>query len=141
MIGLVAVARIHVGAHLPIDVVGGVLVGWLAVCLTRLVVGDVGPQRSVPALRAALRRRGIEVARLAPIHGDAANVLVGRHHAHLVDLGFGTDDASVAQRARDVVELLVALSTRVEPASVVAEATDRLGAASVADSVQQGNST
>ncbi|MGW5013777.1 phosphatase PAP2 family protein, partial [Micromonospora chalcea] len=71
VIGLVAVARIHVGAHLPIDVAGGVLVGWLAVCLTRLVVGEVGPQRSVPALRATLRRRGIEVAWLAPIHGDA----------------------------------------------------------------------
>ncbi len=268
VIGLVAVARIHVGAHLPIDVAGGVLVGWLAVCLTRLVVGEVGPQRSVPALRATLRRRGIEVAWLAPIHGDArgsqpwqavttggrrlfvkvtggeqrdadwvyklyrrmryrhvadappylsarqqsehetcltllaaragvripavvttaaapggdavlvqefidaapldavvgpvplaavrdawdqvarlhrvgiahrdlraANVLVGRDHVYLVDLGFGADDASAEQRARDVVELMVALSTRVDPAAVVAAAVDRLGAAAVADSV------
>ncbi|GAB3057638.1 lysylphosphatidylglycerol synthase transmembrane domain-containing protein [Micromonospora schwarzwaldensis] len=268
MIGLVAVARIHVGAHLPIDVVGGVLVGWLAVCLTRLLVGEVGPQRSVPALRAALRRRGFEAVRLTPIHGDArgsqpwqavttdgrqlfvkvtggeqrdadwvyklyrrmryrhladappylsarqqsehetcltllaeragvripavvttaampgddavlvqefidaaplhavvgpvplaavrdaweqvarlhragiahrdlraANVLVGRDRTHLVDLGFGADDASAEQRARDVVELMVALSTRVDPASVVAAAIDRLGVASVADSV------
>ncbi|AXO35292.1 lysylphosphatidylglycerol synthase domain-containing protein [Micromonospora sp. B006] len=268
VIGLVAVARIHVGAHLPIDVAGGVLVGWLAVCLTRLVVGEVGPQRSVPALRATLRRRGIEVARLAPIRGDArgsqpwqavttggrrlfvkvtggeqrdadwvyklyrrmryrhvadappylsarqqsehetcltllaaraavripavvttaaapggdavlvqefidaaplhavvgpvplpavrdawdqvarlhrvgiahrdlraANVLVGRDHVHLVDLGFGADDASAEQRARDVVELMVALSSRVDPACVVAAAIDRLGGAAVADSV------
>ncbi|MFI2714314.1 lysylphosphatidylglycerol synthase domain-containing protein [Micromonospora sp. NPDC018662] len=268
VIGLVAVARIHVGAHLPVDVVGGVLVGWLAVCLTRLAVGEVGPQRSVPALREALRRRGFEVARLAPIHGDArgsqpwqavttdgrrlfvkvtggeqrdadwvyklyrrmryrhvadappylsarqqsehetcltllaerggvrvpavvttaampggeavlvqdfidaaplhavvgpvplavvrdaweqvarlhragiahrdlraANVLVGRDHAHLVDLGFGADDASAEQRARDVVELMVALSTRVDPASVVAGAADRLGVEAVAASL------
>lgn len=268
VIGLVAVARIHVGAHLPIDVAGGVLVGWLAVCLTRLVVGEVGPQRSVPALRATLRRRGIEVARLAPIRGDArgsqpwqavttggrrlfvkvtggeqrdadwvyklyrrmryrhvadappylsarqqsehetcltllaaragvrvpavvttaaapggdavlvqefidaaplhavvgpvplaavrdawdqvarlhrvgiahrdlraANVLVGRDHVYLVDLGFGADDASAEQRARDVVELMVALSGRVDPAGVVAAAIDRLGVAAVADSV------
>ncbi|MDG9675870.1 lysylphosphatidylglycerol synthase domain-containing protein [Micromonospora sp. DH14] len=268
VIGLVAVARIHVGAHLPIDVVGGILVGWLAVCLTRLTIGEVGPQRSVPALRAALRRRGIEVARLTPIHGDArgsqpwqavttdgrhlfakvtggeqrdadwfyklyrrmryrhvadappylsarqqsehetcltllaeragvrtpavvttaatsggdavlvqefidaaalhalvgpiplvavrdaweqvarlhragiahrdlraANVLVGGDRAYLVDLGFGTDDASDEQQARDVVELMVALSSRVAPASVVAEAIDRLGVAVVADSV------
>ncbi|MEV4270095.1 phosphatase PAP2 family protein [Micromonospora aurantiaca (nom. illeg.)] len=70
-IALVAGARIHVGAHLPVDVLGGFLVGWLAVCVTRLVVGEVGPQRSVPALRAALRRRGIDVAGLTPIHGDA----------------------------------------------------------------------
>ena len=268
VIGLVAVARIHVGAHLPIDVAGGVLVGWLAVCLTRLVVGEVGPQRSVPALRATLRRRGIEVASLAPIHGDArgsqpwqavttggrrlfvkvtggeqrdadwvyklyrrmryrhvadappylsarqqsehetcltllaaragvrvpavvttaaapggdavlvqefidaaplhavvgpvppaavrdaweqvarlhragiahrdlraANVLVGRDHVYLVDLGFGADDASAEQRARDVVELMVALSSRVDPAGVVAAAIDRLGVGAVADSV------
>ncbi|MCT2279619.1 Kae1-associated serine/threonine protein kinase [Micromonospora chalcea] len=268
VIGLVAVARIHVGAHLPIDVAGGVLVGWLAVCLTRLVVGEVGPQRSVPALRATLRRRGIEVAWLAPIHGDArgsqpwqavttggrrlfvkvtggeqrdadwvyklyrrmryrhvadappylsarqqsehetcltllaaragvrvpavvttaaapggdavlvqefidaaplhavvepvppaavrdaweqvarlhragiahrdlraANVLVGRDHVYLVDLGFGADDASAEQRARDVVELMVALSSRVDPAGVVAAAIDRLGVRAVADSV------
>ncbi|MET8087197.1 lysylphosphatidylglycerol synthase domain-containing protein [Micromonospora sp. NPDC005237] len=268
VIGLVAVARIHVGAHLPVDVVGGFLVGWLAVCLTRLVVGEVGPQRSVPPLRAALRRRGIDVARWAPIHGDArgsqpwqavttdgrrlfvkvtggeqrdadwfyklyrrvryrhvadtppylsarqqsehetcltllaeragvripavvttaampggdavlvqefidaaplhavvgpvplaavrdaweqlahlhragiahrdlraANVLVGRDRAYLVDLGFGTDDASAEQQARDVVELMVTVSTRVDPASVVAGAIDRLGVAAVADSV------
>ncbi|MBQ1069623.1 lysylphosphatidylglycerol synthase domain-containing protein [Micromonospora sp. D75] len=268
VIGLVAVARIHVGAHLPIDVAGGVLVGWLAVCLTRLVVGEVGPQRSVPALRATLRRRGIEVAWLAPIHGDArgsqpwqavttggrrlfvkvtggeqrdadwvyklyrrmryrhvadappylsarqqsehetcltllaaragvripavvttaaapggdavlvqefidaapldavvgpvplaavrdawdqvarlhrvgiahrdlraANVLVGRDHVYLVDLGFGADDASAEQRARDVVELMVALAGRVDPAGVVDAAIDRLGVAAVADSV------
>ncbi|RBQ09781.1 phosphoesterase PA-phosphatase [Micromonospora sp. LHW51205] len=268
VIGLVAVARIHVGAHLPIDVAGGVLVGWLAVCLARLVVGEVGPQRSVPALRATLRRRGIEVAWLAPIHGDArgsqpwqavttggrrlfvkvtggeqrdadwvyklyrrmryrhvadappylsarqqsehetcltllaaragvripavvttaaapggdavlvqefidaapldavvgpvplaavrdawdqvarlhrvgiahrdlraANVLVGRDHVYLVDLGFGADDASAEQRARDVVELMVALAGRVDPAGVVDAAIDHLGVAAVADSV------
>ncbi|MET8090237.1 lysylphosphatidylglycerol synthase domain-containing protein [Micromonospora sp. NPDC005220] len=268
VIGLVAVARIHVGAHLPVDVVGGVLVGWLAVCLTRLAAGEVGPQRSAPALRTTLRRRGIDVARLAPIHGDArgsqpwqavttggrrlfvkvtggeqrdadwvyklyrrvryrhvadappylsarqqsehetcltllaeragvrvpsvvttatmpggdavlvqefidaaplhsaigpvplaavhdaweqvarlhragiahrdlraANVLVGRNLAYLVDLGFGADDASAEQKARDIVELMVALSTRVDPASVVAAAVDHLGVASVADSV------
>ncbi|MFD6566157.1 lysylphosphatidylglycerol synthase domain-containing protein [Micromonospora profundi] len=268
VIGLVAVARIYVGAHLPVDVVGGFLVGWLAVCLTRLVVGEVGPQRSAPNLRTALRRRGIDVARLTPIHGDArgsqpwravttdgrrlfvkvtggqqrdadwvyklyrrvryrhvadeppylsarqqsehetcltllaeragvrvpavvttaamsggdavqvqefidaaplhaavgpvplaavrdaweqvarlhragiahrdlraANVLAGRDHAYLVDLGFASDDASAEQQARDVVELMVALSTRVAPASVVAAAVDRLGVAAVADSV------
>ncbi|MFI6231219.1 lysylphosphatidylglycerol synthase domain-containing protein [Micromonospora echinospora] len=268
VIALVAVARIHVGAHLPADAVGGFLVGWLAVCLTRLAVGEVGPQRSVPALRAALRRRAIDVARLEPIHGDArgsqpwqavttdgrrlfvkvtggqqrdadwayklyrraryrhvadappylsarqqnehetcltllaeragvrvpavvtttsvsgddavlvqefvdaaalhaivgpvpidavrdaweqvallhragiahrdlraANVLVGRDRAYLVDLGFGTDDATDDQQAADVVELMVALATRVDPASVVAVAVRCLGAEAVADCV------
>lgn len=268
VIGGVAVARIHVGAHLPVDVVGGFLVGWLAVCLTRLVFGEVGPQGSVPALRRALLRRRIEVARLEPVRGDArgsqpwqavttdgrrlfvkvtggqqrdadwayklyrrlryrnvadappylsarqqsehevcltllaeragirvpdvvttavlpggeavlvqefvdavalqavvgpipisavrdaweqvallrragiahrdlraANVLVGGDRAYLVDFGFGVDDARDDQLARDVVELMVALSTRVDPAGVVAEAVRCLGPETVAGCV------
>ncbi|MFF4879394.1 flippase-like domain-containing protein [Micromonospora sp. NPDC000668] len=268
VIALVAVARIHVGAHLPVDALGGILVGWLAVGLTRLAVGEVGPQQSTHDLRETLRRRGFDVRRLEPIGGDArgsqpwqavttdgqrlfvkvtggqqrdadwayklyrslryrhvadappylspeqqsehetyltllaeragvrvpavvttatapggnallvqefidaaplgavvgpvpiaavrdawgqvallhragiahrdlraANVLVDGDRAYLVDLGFGVDDAPADQRARDIVELLVALATRVDPASVVAAAVDRLGAETVADSV------
>ncbi|MGW3810615.1 lysylphosphatidylglycerol synthase domain-containing protein [Micromonospora sp. NPDC005113] len=268
VIALVAVARIHVGAHLPVDAVGGILVGWLAVCLTRLAVGEVGPQQSARDLRETLRRRGFDVRRLEPIGGDArgshpwqavttdgrrlfvkvtggqqrdadwayrlyrslryrhvadappylspkqqsehetyltllaeragvrvpavvttatapggnallvqefidaaplgavvepvpiaavrdawgqvallhragiahrdlraANVLVDGDRAYLVDLGFGVDDAPADQRARDIVELLVALASRVDSASVVAAAVDRLGAETVADSV------
>ncbi|RIV39707.1 lysylphosphatidylglycerol synthase domain-containing protein [Micromonospora radicis] len=265
---LVAVARIHVGAHLPVDVVGGFLVGWLAVCLTRLVVGEVGPQRSAAALRRALRHRGFEVVELTPVTGDArgswpwqvvttdrrrlfvkvtggqqrdadwayklyrrlryrrvadeppylsakqqseheacltllaeragvrvpavvttatlpggdavlvqefvdavawdhpvgplpvaavadvcrqvallhragiahrdlraANILVGGGGAHLVDLGFGLDDAPADQRDRDVVELLVTLAGRVDPATVVDVAMAELGVDQVAGSL------
>ncbi|WP_405097606.1 phosphatase PAP2 family protein [Micromonospora sp. NBC_01412] len=71
VIALVAVARIHVGAHLPVDAAGGILVGWLAVCLTRLAIGEVGPQQSARDLHEALRRRGFDVRRLEPIRGDA----------------------------------------------------------------------
>ncbi|TCB93413.1 flippase-like domain-containing protein [Micromonospora zingiberis] len=258
---VVAVARVHVGAHLPVDAIGGVLVGWLAVCLTRLAVGEVGPERSAEVLRQALRHRGFEVARLAPLTGDArgswpwlvvgadgrrlfvkvtggqqrdadwayklyrrvrfrhvadeppylsakqqsehetcltllaeraavrvpavvttatlpggdavlvqefvdaapldatygplpatvvvdvcrqvallhragiahrdlraANILIGGHTAHLVDFGFGVDDAAADQRARDVVELLVALASRVDSETVVGVAIAELGA-------------
>ncbi|MFJ6194834.1 lysylphosphatidylglycerol synthase domain-containing protein [Micromonospora sp. NPDC092111] len=68
---LVAVARVHVGAHLPADAIGGFLVGWLAVCLTRLLVGRAGPQQSAGGVRRMLRRRGIHVTGLEPIAGDA----------------------------------------------------------------------
>ncbi|BCJ65820.1 flippase-like domain-containing protein [Polymorphospora rubra] len=70
-IAVVAVARVHVGAHLPADALGGFLVGWLAVCLTRLMVGEIGPERSADRIRRALREQGVDVARLAPITGDA----------------------------------------------------------------------
>ncbi|MEV6812353.1 lysylphosphatidylglycerol synthase domain-containing protein [Micromonospora sp. NPDC051296] len=268
VIFLVAVARIHVGAHLPVDTIGGVLVGWFAVCLTRLMVGDVGPERSAGGLRRVLRHRGFDVVRLEPLTGDArgswpwlavtadgrrlfvkvtggqqrdadwayklyrrlryrhvadeppylsakqqsdhetyltllaeragvrvpavvttatlpdgdavlvqefvdaapldstvgplpvaavadvcrqvarlhragiahrdlraANILVGGHVVHLVDFGFGVDGAPADQQARDLVELLVTLAGRVDPATAVGTAMDEIGAAQVADSL------
>ncbi|WP_244295171.1 hypothetical protein [Micromonospora orduensis] len=101
---------------------------------------DAAPLHAVvgPVPLAAVRDAWEQVARLhraGIAHRDlrAANVLVGRDCAYLVDLGFGADDASAEQQARDVVELMVALSTRVDPASVVAAAADRLGVEAVAD--------
>ena len=265
---LVAVARVHVGAHLPLDTVGGVLVGWFAVCLTRLMVGEVGPERSVGVLRRTLRHRGFDVVRLEPLTGDsrgswpwlavtadgrwlfvkvtggqqrdadwayklyrrlryrhvadeppylsakqqsdhetyltllaeragvrvpavvttatlpdgdavlvqefvdatpldsvvgplpvavvadvcrqvallhragiahrdlrAANILVGGRAVHLVDFGFGIDGAPADQQARDLVELLVTLAGRVDPATAVGTAMDEIGVEHVADSV------
>ncbi|MEV0730725.1 flippase-like domain-containing protein [Polymorphospora sp. NPDC050346] len=70
-IALVAMARVHVGAHLPADALGGFLVGWLAVCLTRLVVGEIGPERSADRIQRALRDQGVDVARLEAVDGDA----------------------------------------------------------------------
>ncbi|AEB43831.1 MULTISPECIES: flippase-like domain-containing protein [Micromonospora] len=267
-VAVVAVARVHVGAHLPVDAIGGLLVGWLAVCLTRLVVGEVGPQRSTGVLREALRHRGFDVVRLAPLSGDArgswpwlvvtgdgrrlfvkvtggqqrdadwayklyrrlryrhvadeppylsakqqsehetcltllaeragvrvpsvvttatlpggeavlvqefidaapldatygplptasiadvcrqvallhrggiahrdlraANILVDRDGAYLVDFGFGVDDAAADQRARDIVELLVALAGRVDPGTAVDVAIAELGVDDIAGSL------
>lgn len=71
VLGTVAVARIAVGAHLPIDVVGGFLVGWLAVCLTRLVVGERNRARSLMHVRAVLRERGTQLTELRHLPGNA----------------------------------------------------------------------
>ncbi|RZU76395.1 undecaprenyl-diphosphatase [Micromonospora kangleipakensis] len=70
-VAAVGTARIHVGAHLPVDVLGGFLLGWFAASLTRLIVGDVGPGDSARRLRQVLLGRGVEVAELTPVRGDA----------------------------------------------------------------------
>ncbi len=39
VVGLVALARVYTGAHLPLDVVAGVLVGWAFGCVVNLTLG------------------------------------------------------------------------------------------------------
>ncbi|MFG2054560.1 flippase-like domain-containing protein [Micromonospora sp. NPDC048930] len=70
-VAVVGVARMYVGAHLPVDVLGGFLVGWFAATVTRVLVGDVGPAGTVGRLRQVLLDRGIEATELAPVAGDA----------------------------------------------------------------------
>ena len=50
VVGLVALARVYTGAHLPLDVVGGVLVGWGLGCVIDLTLGT-------PAVRCCPRSR------------------------------------------------------------------------------------
>ena len=70
-VAAVGTARIYVGAHLPVDVLGGFLVGWFMASITRIVVGDVGPGGTVGRLRQVLLDRGIEAVELTPVRGDA----------------------------------------------------------------------
>ncbi|HEX5540109.1 MAG TPA: flippase-like domain-containing protein [Micromonospora sp.] len=70
-IATVGVARVYVGAHFPIDVAGGLLVGWLAVCLTRIIVGSPGPAQTLNRTRDTLNRHGYTIRRLTPIASDA----------------------------------------------------------------------
>ncbi|MGY1833097.1 phosphatase PAP2 family protein [Geodermatophilus sp. SYSU D01180] len=62
----VALARVYVGAHLPLDVVGGVALGWAIGSLVHWVFGV--PAREVPPGRveAVLRRFGLPVTGVAP---------------------------------------------------------------------------
>ncbi|HEX5596017.1 MAG TPA: flippase-like domain-containing protein [Micromonosporaceae bacterium] len=71
MITLVGIARVYVGAHLPFDVAGGLLVGWLAVSLTRIIVGSPGPAQTLARTRDALNRHGYIIRRLTPVVSDA----------------------------------------------------------------------
>ncbi len=62
----VALARVYVGAHLPLDVVGGVALGWAIGSLVHWVAGV--PAREVPSTRveALLLRFGLPVTGVVP---------------------------------------------------------------------------
>jgi len=68
---IVGFARIFVGAHLPIDVIGGFLVGTLAYCLTQLAIGQQRPSGSLAHVQAMLAGKGIETTELTYLAGDA----------------------------------------------------------------------
>jgi len=67
LVALVAVARVFVGAHLPLDVFAGVAVGWMAGALVHLAFGSPGGRPTLAAVSGALTRAGLPIADLAPI--------------------------------------------------------------------------
>jgi undecaprenyl-diphosphatase len=79
---LVCVARIYVGSHLPLDVVGGAALGWAAGSLVLLVFGAPSGQPSLERIRKALRVYGCDPADLEPLPGRdrrSARYLVSSH--------------------------------------------------------------
>jgi uncharacterized membrane protein YbhN (UPF0104 family)/membrane-associated phospholipid phosphatase len=80
--GLVCVARIYVGSHLPLDVVGGAALGWAAGALVLLVFGAPTGHPSLDRVRTALQAYGFDPADLAPLAGEgrrSARYLVSSH--------------------------------------------------------------
>jgi uncharacterized membrane protein YbhN (UPF0104 family)/membrane-associated phospholipid phosphatase len=80
--GLVCVARIYVGSHLPFDVLGGAALGWAAGALVLLVFGAPTGHPSLERVRAALQAYGFDPADLAPLPGQdrrSARYLVSSH--------------------------------------------------------------
>jgi hypothetical protein len=61
----------YVGAHLPLDVLGGAALGWAAGALVHLVIGAPQSRPPVGRVREALRAHGIEVRELLPVHPQA----------------------------------------------------------------------
>jgi undecaprenyl-diphosphatase len=76
------VARIYVGSHLPLDVVGGAALGWAAGALVLLVFGASTGRPSLARVRTALHTYGFDPADLEPMPGQdrrSARYLVSSH--------------------------------------------------------------
>jgi undecaprenyl-diphosphatase len=57
----------YVGAHLPLDVLGGAALGWAAGALTHLVLGAPNPRVSLAKVRKVLAEHGLDAGDLVPI--------------------------------------------------------------------------
>jgi membrane-associated phospholipid phosphatase len=66
---LVCISRLYVGAHLPLDVVGGAALGWAAGSLVHLLLGAPGGRPSAERAAKALREQGLEVGEVTPLGG------------------------------------------------------------------------
>ncbi|HLY83684.1 MAG TPA: phosphatase PAP2 family protein, partial [Acidimicrobiales bacterium] len=95
VVTLVAVARIYVGAHLPIDVIGGLAVGWVMGSAVNLVVGVRPNVPDAEQLHEALARSGRPDAQVRPSgitrEGVAHFLLSERGETHLIK-AVGRDD-------------------------------------------------
>lgn len=71
LVVLIALARMYVGAHLPIDVIGGAALGWLIGAIVHLVRGAPGNRPTVEGVRAALDAAGVQAVAVKPLSADA----------------------------------------------------------------------
>ena len=70
---LVGVARVYVGAHLPLDVVGGLALGWAIGAIVNLAVGTPAHAIVPDDVRRALAACGLSVTELEPAGVAARN--------------------------------------------------------------------
>jgi glycosyltransferase 2 family protein len=68
--GCVCLARIYVGSHLPLDVVGGAALGWAAGGLVHLVLGAPDGRPSLDRVRRALQANGLDPSGLRLVGAD-----------------------------------------------------------------------
>lgn len=80
---IVGVARIYVGAHLPVDVFGGAAVGWVVGSLVHLALGAPGGRPERPAVQRALAAVHQPVTDLTPL--DIPVVGGDAYGGHLAD--------------------------------------------------------
>lgn len=70
-VGVVALARMYVGAHLPVDALGGAALGWLVGASFHLLWGAPGGAPSPAVVRAALEEAGLHPLEVTPAMVDA----------------------------------------------------------------------
>jgi membrane-associated phospholipid phosphatase len=63
----VCVFRVYVGAHLPLDVIGGIALGWAAGAAAHLILGAPEGHVSPVRLRRALARLGFAAVEITPV--------------------------------------------------------------------------
>ena len=71
LVALVGIGRMYVGAHLPIDVVGGAALGWAVGALVHLLFGAPGHRPSLHEIGAAFTRAGLGPVTVTPAAVDA----------------------------------------------------------------------
>jgi uncharacterized membrane protein YbhN (UPF0104 family)/membrane-associated phospholipid phosphatase/tRNA A-37 threonylcarbamoyl transferase component Bud32 len=71
VVWVVAAGRLYVGAHLPLDVLGGAALGWALSAALHLVLGAPGGEVTVEQVRRWLADRGFEPSRVRAVISDA----------------------------------------------------------------------
>jgi undecaprenyl-diphosphatase len=122
LVAAVAFARVYVGAHLPLDVLGGILLGWIVAVVVRLVGGTPSRRPTAASVRSALAFCHVRVDAVRPVGGDARGstpFLVDRpgerlfvkivgHDEHSADVLFRLYRLFAYRRVEDVAPFMTA---------------------------------